>query len=256
MITDIAQALRLAETAGHVMLENGAETYRAEDTVIHVCRSMGLPDVQVLVIPTGIFLTLRDQGGQRHTSVIRVNRRSINLDSIHQANAIARRVGELSVQEAIDQLEALHTRPQYPDWLNTLSAALCSGFFALVFGGGALEFAIAAIAGLMAALLGRWAGRLDNYQVINSLFGGIVIAIVALAGIRLAGGGNLDAVIAGAVLPLLPGLAMTVAIRDTMRGDLVSGVARIAEALLVAACVAVGVGAVLGLWLKIGGTLS
>ena len=60
----------------------------------------------------------------------------------------------------------------------------------------------------------------------------------------------------GAVLPLLPGLAMTVAIRDTMRGDLVSGVARIAEALLVAACVAVGVGAVLGLWLKIGGTLS
>ena len=153
MITDIAQALRLAETAGRVMLENGAETYRAEDTVIHVCRSMGLPDVQVLVIPTGIFLTLRDQGGQRHTSVIRVNRRSINLDSIHQANAIARRVGELSVQEAIDQLEALHTRPQYPDWLNTLSAALCSGFFALVFGGGALEFAIAAIAGLMAALL-------------------------------------------------------------------------------------------------------
>ena len=93
MITDIAQALRLAETAGRVMLENGAETYRAEDTVIHVCRSMGLPDVQVLVIPTGIFLTLRDQGGQRHTSVIRVNRRSINLDSIHQANAIARRVG-------------------------------------------------------------------------------------------------------------------------------------------------------------------
>ena len=45
MITDIAQALRLAETAGRVMLENGAETYRAEDTVIHVCRSMGLPDV-------------------------------------------------------------------------------------------------------------------------------------------------------------------------------------------------------------------
>ena len=55
MITDIAQALRLAETAGRVMLENGAETYRAEDTVIHVCRSMGLPDVQVLVIPTGIL---------------------------------------------------------------------------------------------------------------------------------------------------------------------------------------------------------
>ena len=252
MITDIAQALRLAETAGRVMLENGAETYRAEETVIHVCRSMGLPDVQVLVIPTGIFLTLRDQGGQRHTSVVRVNRRSINLDSIHQANAI---VGELSVQDAIDQLEALHTRPQYPDWFNTLSAALCSGFFALVFGGGALEFVIAAVAGLLAALLGRWAGRLDNYQVINSLLGGIVIAVVALTGIRLAGGGNLDAVIAGAVLPLLPGLAMTVAIRDTMRGDLVSGVTRIAEALLVAACVAVGVGAVLGLWLKIGGTL-
>ena len=46
-------------------------------------------------------------------------------------------------------------------------------------------------------------------------------------------------------MPLLPGLAMTNAIRDTMRGDLVSGVARGAEALLVAVALGTGAGLVL-----------
>ena len=54
-------------------------------------------------------------------------------------------------------------------------------------------------------------------------------------------------------LALLPGLAMTNAIRDTMRGDLVSGVARAAEALLVSVALAAGVGAVLGIRVLIGG---
>ena len=55
----------------------------------------------------------------------------------------------------------------------------------------------------------------------------------------------LKLIIIGAIMPLLPGLAMTNAIRDTMRGDLVSGVARGAEALLVAVALGTGAGLVL-----------
>lgn len=255
-MNDIHQTLRLAETAGRIMLENGAETYRTEDTIAHICRAAGYGQAEVIVIPTGIFMTLWDHSGQRHTSVLRVSRRGINLSYIHEANAIARQVGTvLPVDQALSQMEALTQRQPYPSWLVTLVAGPCSGFFALVLGGGLLEFLLATLAGMLAALAGRWAGRLDNNQVFSSLLGGFIVATVSLTSITLLGRGNLDATIAGAVLPLLPGLAMTVAIRDTMRGDLVSGVARIAEALLVAACVAVGVGTMLGLWLKLGGRL-
>jgi len=253
--TDIKLALRMAEIAGRVMLENGAETYRAEETVVHICQALGYPDVQVLVIPTGVLLTLQDDHGQRETAVVRVSSRSLNLNNIHEANIISRLAGQQPVETSIAQLEAIGARPIYPAWMITVAAACCSGFFALVFGGGLIEFLIASLGGLLAALLGKLLGTIDNYQVISNLFSGMIIALTALISTHLTGMGDYNIIIAGAVLPLLPGLAMTVAIRDTMRGDLVSGVARIAEALLSAACVAVGVGAILGLWLAIGGVL-
>lgn len=60
--------------------------------------------------------------------------------------------------------------------------------------------------------------------------------------------------IIGAIMLLVPGLAITNAIRDTMSGDLLSGVIRASEAFLVAIAIAVGTGAVLSFWMtNIGG---
>ena len=70
---------------------------------------------------------------------------------------------------------------------------------------------------------------------------------IAVGTARLLPGANDTAIIIGAIMPLLPGLAITNAIRDTVNGDLVSGVARAAEALLKAVAIAAGVGAVLAL---------
>lgn len=254
MDNNVSQVLHLAETVGCFMLENGAETYRAEETVLYICRAAGYPDAQALVIPTGVFIMLKCPDGQRHTSILRVSRRGINLNNIHEANAIARRMAQgLSVEGAIAAMEQVQARPPLAPWVAIAAAGLCSGFFALLFGGALLEFCIATFCGVLVRILGQWTQKLDSYQVINSLFGGIIIGLVSTLSVTILGQGNLDAIIAGAVLPLLPGLAMTVAIRDTMRGDLVSGVARGAEALLVAACVAVGVGGVLGVWFRMGG---
>ena len=54
-------------------------------------------------------------------------------------------------------------------------------------------------------------------------------------------------------MPLLSGLLMTNAMRDTMYGDLVSGVSRAVEALLIAATVACGVFVALKFWALFGG---
>ena len=58
---------------------------------------------------------------------------------------------------------------------------------------------------------------------------------------------NIGALIIGGIMPLLPGLSMTNAIRDTINGDLVSGSARALEALLACVAIAAGVGVVLSL---------
>lgn len=55
-------------------------------------------------------------------------------------------------------------------------------------------------------------------------------------------GMSLDVVIISAIMPLVPGVTFTAAIRDTLNGDYSSGVARMAEAVVVALAVASGVG--------------
>ena len=74
--------------------------------------------------------------------------------------------------------------------------------------------------------------------------------ILAIIFININLAANLDQTIIGSIMLLVPGLAITNAIRDTIAGDLLSGLTRAAEAFLVAISIAVGSGAVLSFWLS------
>ncbi len=64
---------------------------------------------------------------------------------------------------------------------------------------------------------------------------------------------DMDIMIISSIMLLVPGLAITNAVRDTVAGDYLSGVARATEAILVAIAIAVGVGFVLSISLRLGG---
>ena len=68
-------------------------------------------------------------------------------------------------------------------------------------------------------------------------------------------GDSLNLIIIGAIMPLVPGVAITTAIRDVINGDLVSGVSRAADAFITAALIAAGVGFALKLYSMAGGLL-
>lgn len=56
---EVKKLLVLATLAGRIMLKNGAETYRVEDTIIRICKSRkNIQYVDAFVIPTGIFISL------------------------------------------------------------------------------------------------------------------------------------------------------------------------------------------------------
>ena len=71
--------------------------------------------------------------------------------------------------------------------------------------------------------------------------GGLVTAFLAHVAALALPYGDVNATIIGGIMPMLTGLLMTTAVRDTMYGDLVSGIVRALEALLLAASVALGV---------------
>ena len=81
----------------------------------------------------------------------------------------------------------------------------------------------------------------------KTIAGAAVSAFVALALTAAGIGQNSDSIIIGALMALVPGIAFTNAMRDIMAGDMVAGISKAAEALLIGAAIALGTALALGL---------
>ena len=103
-----------------------------------------------------------------------------------------------------------------------------------IFGAGA-----AGIGMVLILYLGRKIGLNDFFQL---LLASAVIAVVAyLAAENPYQTIQMDIVIIAAIMPIVPGAAITTAVRDTMQGDYVAGGAKALEAFVSAAAIAAGV---------------
>lgn len=234
-----------AALAARTILESSGETYRAEETALRMCNAYGLKEAQIMAFPTGFVLSALI-GDKRDTRVFRVQERSIRLDRIDRVNTISRQVvkGGLSAGDALGQLKALALEPSLPVWKACLYYAFAAGFFTVMFGGGLVDFLLSFLIGYLVQSAQLPLVRLNIPGQLRSFLMGFFAAFTAGLLLLLIQGSQ-EALITGVIMPLLPGLAMTNAVRDTMRGDLLSGLGRGAEALISAVLLSAGVAAAL-----------
>lgn len=236
----IMEALHLT---GSLILENGGETYRVEDTVERMGRAFGAADVEVFAVTSGVFITLHFEDGTSETGVHRSRKSTTHLSKVDAVNRISREAAlkKITPEQALRKLKEIEAAGSAygPGWM-LLASALSAGGFSWMFGGAWLDFAVAFATGVLVQLLLGALSRLAYSRVIQSLLGGALCALVPTLFCSLTGLGVLDAMVAGALMPLLPGLAMTNAVQDTMRGDMLSGVGHGVQAILTAALVAGG----------------
>lgn len=252
---DIDLLLRVVKTLGIMVLENGGETYRAEDVISNVCKAYTLDEVDVFALPTGLFIQLTYEGKQYMTAIKRVKKRGINLIRLDTANRISRRLAarDMTLNEAAEQLQTAQSTQALSRPKTAAAAAVSMGCFSVLFGGGWFEFLTAALAGGMIQTIISSFRREDMFHFIISLIGGFLSAAVAVLAVSMLGRGSIDAIVSGAMMLLVPGLALINAIRDTMRGDLVSGTARMGEVFVISMAIAAGVSVALGIWGLFGG---
>ena len=97
-------------------------------------------------------------------------------------------------------------------------------------------------------------GRLS--KIAANISGGALVCAVAILLTNLGLGSQLSMVTVGSLVPLLPGVAFTNAIRDIADEDYISGAVRMLDVFLVVVCMAFGVGLVMTLWARLGGVLA
>lgn len=247
---ELKSLLSFAAMAGRVMLENGAETYRVEGTMERILAARGVEQTQCFVVPTGVFVSITVDN-HIHTTIERVYRIQMDLMHITKVNELSRSFVEsdMTVEEAVEQLHSIETSDQYGLKTRILFSGIAGCFMALLFKGGPLEFIGAFVTSVLVAIFMEVMSKKELPVFIKSVIGGMAAATFTVLYSAMFSFFSIELstaiVIIGAIQQLVPGVALTNAVRDSITGDYMSGVSRSTEALIIALGIAFGVGVVL-----------
>ena len=242
--------LLFSADAARIMLESGGETYRAEDLAMGILHSQGGMEAECFATSTGLMLSFTGSDGRVRSVVRRIKKRGMNLERVSLLDSMVKdllldRIDILEATRIMDSLERMKDRP-VP--LKMLASSAGAGFFTLLFGGNGIDALAAAGIGAGIALLNSAIIKLHLPDFLLSLAGGALAAGASLAFKGLGAPISTDIVIIGVIMLLVPGVAITNAIRDTIAGDLVAGLARGADAFITAAAISAGAGGMFALW--------
>ena len=236
--------LKLALDAGEIMLTSGAETHRVEDTMHHILSVSHNTEAEALAMSTLLIVSLPSEKRGSLTLTRGVHNRSVNFQKICEVNALSRDFvsGRLCLAQTVQRIEEIRNAPSFSPLLRIFCYGIAAGGFTIVLTGtpsdGLAAFFCGVLIGIMIILLGQ---RQTPY-FFTSLLGGFLSGVAASLFHRILPSAGMDMIIVGSIMPLLPGITMTNAIRDIMEGNFISGNSKLVEALLVAFAIAGGVG--------------
>ena len=243
-----SKVLDVCTGIGRLMLENGAETYRVEDTVYRVAVNYGMQGVSVFSVPTALIITVQGPTGEEYTRLHRITEQKSNLGVVAEANELSRRIAktDLTPNEALLELDRLNRmESSYSPFEEFLAIAFICGFFAILFQGNLHDLVAAVITGSIGYMVFLYSKKLTNIRFFSELLGALTIGWAALILTNLSIGHDVNVIIVASIMTLVPGKAITNGIRDLMASHFISGVSVLADALLTAAAIGIGISTVL-----------
>ena len=229
---------------GKLLLENGAETYRIEDSTKRIALAYGVKAVDVYAASTSIMITIITAKDQSLSRVKRISNRVTNLDKIECLNRLCRNICETTPNFIMvnQSLRAISLRPNYHYLVQVIGYAATASIFTLFFGGSPIEALCALLIGGTIKVISYHLNTLKTNPLFITIICSNAISILTLIFYHLEIIPQIDHIIIGAIMPLVPGVALTNSIRDLMAGDFVAGQAKLTEAILIATCIAIGIG--------------
>lgn len=253
---DIDRLLNFASTSGKIMLENGAEIYRVEETMCIICNSFNIYNVEAYASTTAVIVSIIDNG-KIHTVVKRISNRGVNLNKVHKVNALSREISlkRPSIDYCENALTEINKDDSYSFIKTLLFAGIATSTFTILFGSDFNEFLCAFFIGIIIKFMEVTLSKtgLNNF-FINGICGS-TITLFSIIFLELGFISGIDKLIAGSIMLLVPGLLLTNSIRDILEGQLVSGLTKAAEALFIGVSTAVGAYSILHLFIELGGIL-
>lgn len=233
--------LEVASEAGHILLENGAEISRVEDTMERISSHYGVHTGHFFVLSNGIFTT---SSSNKYANVEFIPIRGIQLSKVVEVNRLSYRIaaGKVSLTQARAELDAIRDEPMKPAWEQIVGSAFGAAGFCAVFGGGFMDCAAAFVVGALLYLFLLFVSSKYLSKIVGGICNSLVATLLCLASYRLGFGSSLSNIIIGAIMPLIPGVPFVNGVRDLADSDYIAGTTRLTDAMLGFFCIALGVG--------------
>lgn len=236
------QILTCALDIGEQMLISGAEIGRVEDSIRLICSAYGCIRTDVFTITSSIVVSIEDAERNYFTQTRRITASKTDLTRLDRLNSLSRQICKETPEWSYvqQQLQVIGSMPVYPPWLEVLSSALIAGAFAIFFGGGVADGMVAFVLGAALRLITQSLSRARMNQILINVVTSFLISGAALLAVRCGLGQDANEIIIGNIMLLIPGIALTNSLRDMISGDIISGLLRFLDAILVAAAIAAG----------------
>lgn len=235
-------ALRLAETMFHY----GADALDVENAVVAVCATYGVDTIEVDITNQSVTINyvtdrsaavsartredvFNDTETTSHTVMRVVRSSSDNYSGLADAHRLVTRIsqGDTSRAEAVEQLEAINTRPKpYPNWIVSLATMAAAFAITLGIGGGLTGSVISAGSALLVGRVGARMARARVPEFFTMIVSAFMITIMALLFSRFGLDMSPPQVIAAGLIMLMPTTRFMSTMHDAISGFPVTAAGR------------------------------
>lgn len=239
---DIESMLTLAMDIGKSMIKCGSEISRVEETIIRICHAYGMKQTDVFSIISMMHVTTIDENGKTYTQSRRVYSYSNNMGKLEALNALSRKICQevCDIETAREELDRINTEKTAFHTTALIGNMIASGAFAVFFGGTILD----ALASMPIACIIYLMNTLIKARGMNKLFYtalcSAISATLAILFVKIGFGNNPDMIMIGDIMLIIPGLMLINSVREMLCGDVMSGLMRMLESIIIAAAIACG----------------
>jgi uncharacterized membrane protein YjjP (DUF1212 family) len=237
-----SDAIAFVLAVGRALHRYGTPADRLEQALKISCERLGL-DAEVFTAPTAIIMSFGAPTELR-TRMMRLEGSELDMGKLAQVDEIADAVadGKISPVEGVVRLDAIVAAPPlYGHALSTLMHGVTAGALAVFFGGSIEDVAVAGGIGLSLGLLAQIAKRSSDRARVFELVGAAFAAFAAGLMSSVWDAVTPSLVTVAALIILLPGMSLTVAMTELATRHQIAGTARLMSAVIVLLELVVGV---------------
>lgn len=240
---DPSYLLSLIMDMGEEMLTSGAEVNRVEDSIYRMLVSYGFNKVNVFTIPEFISVSFLDKSGTVISESRRVYKFSNDFNKLEALNDLSRFIcsSKPTIYELWKRLESIEPVSYSGNsFIMALAYFFGGGGFTIFFGGGIVDGIAAGITALLLMFSNRFSKVQNMNKIVYTMLAALLAGTFATICFILGFGLNLDKIMIGDIMLLIPGMALTTSFRDMLCGDIIAGILRFIESLFIAGAIALG----------------